>query len=110
MTTKPNKVATKKRIPEFATIQEEAEFWDTHDTGDFEDEFRPVKVRFAKNLSSAVSIRLDATTLGELRKQAAKKGIGPTTLARMWILEHLEETRSASRPRARARARARKAS
>lgn len=103
MTTKPKKATAKKRIPTFATIQEEAEFWDTHDTGDYEDEFRPVRVRFAKNLSSAVSIRLDANTLDELRKQAAKKGIGPTTLARMWILEHLEESRSAARPKARAR-------
>lgn len=101
MTTKPKNAATKRRIPTFATIQEEAAFWDTHDTGDYEDEFRPVRVKFAKNLSSAVSIRLDANTLDELRKQAAKKGIGPTTLARMWILEHLE----AARPKARARAR-----
>ena len=103
MTTKAKKAATKERIPKFATIQEEAEFWDKHDTGDFEDEFRPVRVKFAKNLSSAVSIRLDTATLAELRKQAAKKGIGPTTLARMWILEHLEETRSAARPKTRAR-------
>ena len=36
----------KSRIPEFKTIEEEAEFWDTHDTTDYEDEFKPVKVRF----------------------------------------------------------------
>lgn len=87
-------IKSASRIPKFKSIQEEAEFWDTHDTGDFEGEFRPVKIRFAKNLSHALSIRLDAKTLDDLRKQAAKKGIGPTTLARMWILEHLESTRT----------------
>lgn len=30
------------RIPLFETLQEEAEFWDSHDTSDFEDEFDAV--------------------------------------------------------------------
>ena len=87
-------------IPEFGSIEEEAEFWDTHDTTDFEDEFKPVKVRFAKNLSEGITVRLDAETLAELRSQAHEKGIGPTTLARMWILEHLrtKEGRPAPSP------------
>ncbi len=55
------------------------------------DEFKPVKVRFAKNLSQPISIRLDPETLTELRSRAQERGIGPTTLARMWILEHLQE-------------------
>lgn len=29
----------KSRIPHFKTIEEEAEFWDTHDLTEFEDEF-----------------------------------------------------------------------
>jgi len=81
----------KSRIPEFASIEEEAAFWDTHDTTDFEDEFKPVKVHFAKNLSEGISIRLDPETLEQLRTEAHEKGIGPTTLARMWILEHLRQ-------------------
>ncbi|MBI5287352.1 MAG: hypothetical protein HY873_00060 [Chloroflexi bacterium] len=97
----PETNKSSRRIPKFKSIQDEAEFWDTHDTGDFADEFRPVKVKFAKNLSEALSIRLDTKTLNDLRKQAAKKGIGPTTLARMWILEHLESAR-AQQPRPKA--------
>jgi hypothetical protein len=49
----------KRRLPEFKSIEEEAEFWDTHDTTDFEEEFKPAKVRFAKNLSEGLTIRLD---------------------------------------------------
>jgi hypothetical protein len=79
-------------IPVFNTLEEEAEFWDNHDTTDFEDEFKPVEVRFARNLSEGLTVRFDTETLGKLREQARQKGIGPTTLARMWILERLQQS------------------
>ena len=41
-----------------------------------------------------VAIRLDEETLEQLRTLARDKGIGPTTLARMWILEHLHREHS----------------
>jgi predicted DNA binding CopG/RHH family protein len=84
------------RIPKFNNYAEEAEFWDTHDFTEFNDEFKPVKVRFAKNLSGSLNIRLDPESLEEIRKQAHEKGIGPTTLVRMWVLEHLKDNRPAS--------------
>jgi len=82
---------TKKRIPDFASREEMAEWFDTHDMADYWDEFKTVKVRFAKNLSEGLTLRLDSQTLARLRALAHKKGIGPTTLARMWILERLQE-------------------
>lgn len=81
----------KSRIPEFASREEEAKFWDTHDITDYWDELKPVRVRFAKHLSEGITIRLDPKTLAELRFCAREKGIDPTTLARMWILERLQE-------------------
>ena len=78
------------QIPAFDSRREEAEFWDTHDTTDFEDQFEPANVRFANNLSKGITVRLTAETLDKLRAMATRKGIGPTTLARMWILERLE--------------------
>lgn len=68
------------RIPEFATRQQEAEFWDTHDIADYQDEFKTVRARFARNLSEGITIRLDPETLAELRARAHRKGLGPTTL------------------------------
>lgn len=35
----------KTRIPVFSSIAEEAAFWDSHDTAEFEDEFEPVDLR-----------------------------------------------------------------
>lgn len=79
------------RIPHFASREEEAAFWDTHDITDFEDELEPVQVRFSKHLSEGITIRLQPETLATLRKLAHEQGIGPTTLARMWLLERLRE-------------------
>jgi len=85
------KTATKKRIPEFASIEEEAAFWDTHSTADYEAEFKPVRVRFAKKLSEGLTIRLDPDTLEKVRAEAHERGIGATTLIRMWVLEHIRK-------------------
>ena len=81
----------KQRIPEFSSRAQEAKFWDSHSMAGYWDGLKPVQVRHAKNLSDGITIRIDPLTLAELRRQAAQKGIGPTTLARMWILERLAE-------------------
>jgi predicted DNA binding CopG/RHH family protein len=78
------------KIPDFKNHEEEAKFWETHSVADYLDEFKPVKAKFAKNLSEGITIRFDQSTLTKLRKLAHNKGLGPTTLARMWILEHLQ--------------------
>lgn len=78
------------RIPDFKSRQEMAEWFDTHDMGDYQDELKTIKVKFAKNLSHGITVRLDAKTIDKLREKAHKKGVGPTTLARMWIIEHLQ--------------------
>ena len=82
------------RIPDFKNRQEMAEWFDTHDLAEYQDEFKTVKVRFAKHLSAGLHIRLDPETLNQLREEAHQKGVGPTTLARMWIREHLQGVRT----------------
>ena len=97
-TRQPERPATESRIPDFKSREEEAEFWDTHDITDFLDELRPVKVRFAKNLSEGMTIRFEPEMVVELRQRAKQKGIGPTTLVRMWVLERLEAEKKAASP------------
>jgi hypothetical protein len=72
-----------------ASREEVADFWDTHSIADYLDVLKPVRVRVAKNLSQGITIRFNDKTLSKLRVRAQKKGIGPTTLARMWILDRL---------------------
>jgi predicted DNA binding CopG/RHH family protein len=83
---KPNKSIFKDR-------EKEAEFWeknykDTWKTG------KPIKVKFAKNLSESINIRLDSQTLNVVRDEAKEKGLGPTQLIRMWIMERIAKNSS----------------
>lgn len=50
-----------------------------------------VQVELKKPLDKVIPIRLSAEKWEDLRKEARKLGIGPTTLARMWILERLRQ-------------------
>ena len=78
------------KIPAFHSVEEEAEFWDTHDTEDFREEFEPVEVTINPELVERLTIRLDRSDREALERLARRKGIGPSTLARMWIREHID--------------------
>ncbi len=85
----------RSRIPRFKSLEEEAQFWDTHSTTEFEDEFTEVKMEVAHPLIHTLAVRMDARTIDRLATAGRKKGIGPSTLARMWLLERLDqETKS----------------
>lgn len=48
-----------------------------------------VQVEAKKPLDKVIPIRLPAAEWEKLRKEARELGVGPTTLARMWILERM---------------------
>ena len=78
------------RISLFTRYQAEADFWDTHNFTEFADETKLVKVEPSSKLASIYSIRVDEETSQKLDTVAKKKGIGPTTLGRMLIMEGLD--------------------
>lgn len=47
--------------------------------------------RQTTNKSINLTIRFDEQTLEELRYLASKKGMGVTTLVRMWVLERFDK-------------------
>ena len=62
---------------------EQGEAWDETD--------EVVKVEVKKPLDRVIPIRLSSDKWEELRTEARGLGVGPTTLARMWILERLRD-------------------
>jgi hypothetical protein len=60
---------------------EQGDAWDESD--------EVVKVDVKKPLDKVIPVRLSSDKWEALRKEARELGIGPTTLARMWILERL---------------------
>ncbi len=88
---KKTQTERRSRIPRFKSLEEEANFWETHDTTEFEDEFEEVEIKVARPLQHILAVRLDAKTIDRLAVTGRRKGIGPSTLARMWLLERLEQ-------------------
>lgn len=81
------------KLPTFASEQEEAEFWDTHDSTEFLAETEPVEMRFVdrRPVKQQISIRLEPAAIVEIKKVANGKGIGYQTLIRMWVMEQLQK-------------------
>jgi len=83
------------KLPEFRSDQDEAEFWDTHDSTEFLRDTQPVDVTFvdARPAKKQISLRLDPEAIDKLKAIAQRKGIGYQTLIRMWVMERLAQER-----------------
>ncbi len=86
---------TKGRIPTFETIEDEAAFWDSHDSTEFEDEFERVELAVARPLMHGLSIEFEGEAFHRLVAAAKRRGIGPVKLSQMWVLDALERDEAA---------------
>lgn len=62
---------------------EEGDAWDETD--------EVVHVEVRKPMDKVIPVRLPSDKWEQIRAEARELGIGPTTLARMWILERLRQ-------------------
>jgi hypothetical protein len=77
------------KIPSFRSIEEEAVFWDTHELTDYMDDADRVAITVGGELGERVTVRLDRADRVTLARYARQKGVGPSTLVRMWLKERL---------------------
>ncbi len=73
-------------IPQTDSIQELADFWDTHDLTDFEDELEEVSESVFENL---VAVCLEPEEFEIIETLAKSRGISPENLIREWIVERI---------------------
>ena len=88
---------TTSRGSRFASPNEEAQYWDTHDFSEVWHTAQPTIIHREKVLTRSITIRFDESTLTYLRQKAQTMGIGPTTLVRMWIKDRMESDDTARR-------------
>lgn len=85
----------KPTLPKTDSVQKLAEFWDSHDLTDFEDELeditKPVFVR-----KNAIKVPLATGEVRAVEKLAKSKGVSREELIHTWVLEKLSR-RSNSR-------------
>jgi hypothetical protein len=85
------------RVPKFANEQDAAAFWDTHSPLDFPGDFEEVEIRREQSVRQrGLTIKLDQAMIDKLTDIAREQGLDPSTLARMWILEHLRSRPAAT--------------
>ena len=86
------------RFPAFQSIEEEAEFWYTHDFTDFLDEFDPVEFLKSPDFRSSFNFifRLDFDDWEEITAIAAERAIDYHALMLERIKERLNQERKAS--------------
>lgn len=83
---KPPKV----KIPQTDSIEELAEFWDTHDLTDFEDELEEVtEPVFVREQGATIQISLPTKELDAIVRIANEQHKSYESLLREWILEKL---------------------
>lgn len=84
------KKGTIKPIKSFKSLEEEANFWNSHDA--VEVFGKDIKVGFHRVAKTdTLTIRFEPDDIKKLGEKANRLGIGPTTLARMWIREKLNK-------------------
>ncbi|MEA2530146.1 MAG: CopG antitoxin of type toxin-antitoxin system [Thermomicrobiales bacterium] len=89
--------STRSRIPHFSSIEEEAEFWDTHDSTEFEAEFEPVELDVANPLLHGFSVAFEGPVFDRILAAAKRRGVSFVQLAEQWIVEGVERDEAASR-------------
>ena len=77
------------KIPQMDSIQEMAQFWDTHGVVDFEDELQEVTEPVFER-DTVVRVRLSSEEAETVDKMAKSQGIDAAHLIRQWVLQRVK--------------------
>ena len=85
-----------KPIPQFKNEAEEREFWMIHDTTEYFDITKPVRLTFPnlKPSTETISLRLPQFMLDQLKKIANKKDVPYQSLIKVFLGEKIKEESS----------------
>ena len=81
---------TSKRTPKTDSIQELAEFWDSHDLTDLQDELEEVTQPLFKRVGTSIQVSLTSAESTAVRRLAKSAGVSQAVLIRKWVRQHLK--------------------
>jgi predicted DNA binding CopG/RHH family protein len=77
-----------REIPAFASLEEEFEFWESHEPEEFEDGVADdIVLAIKPRRKVAITLRLDESLLAEIRKIAQEEDMPYQTLTRALIIQ-----------------------
>jgi len=77
------------KIPQTDSVQELAQFWDTHDLTDFEEQLEEVTEQVFDR-EKIVQVHLPTKEAETVESMARSQGINPSDLIRAWIMEKVQ--------------------
>jgi CopG antitoxin of type II toxin-antitoxin system len=81
----------RQRIPQTDSIRKLAQFWDTHDVTDFDEELEEVtEPVFRSRGKAAVTVHLGPSEVAALRRLAKSRGVGAAALIEEWVRQKVQ--------------------
>ncbi len=76
------------KIPQFETLEEASEFWDTHDFEDYVDDTEPVTIAVKiPRRKRMLTVPLDLKVYEQIEALAAKQGMRIEKMVSSWLKE-----------------------
>jgi predicted DNA binding CopG/RHH family protein len=81
-----------KQIPDFKNEQEEAEFWNTHDSAEYVDWSKAKKTVFPnlKSSTESISLRLPSSLLARIKELANEKDVPYQSLMKVYLSDQVK--------------------
>ena len=84
-------------ISQSRSVEEMAEFWDTHSLADYEDQTYEVEMTFDPAARRSL-IGIEPELMNELRRIALQRQVGTQTLVNVWLQQRVDQVSSGALP------------
>jgi len=81
-----------KKIPNFKSLEEEAKFWDEHDSADYVDWSEAKETVFPnlKSSTESISLRLPSALLARIKELANEKDVPYQSLMKVYLSDQVK--------------------
>jgi hypothetical protein len=80
-----------KKIPEMASYEEMAEFWDAHSLADYWDQTEPAEFEISPDARRRYLVAVDPDLLRRVQRMAHTRGLSTESLVNLFIEQRLHE-------------------
>jgi hypothetical protein len=80
-------------ISKARTLEEMAEFWDTHSLADFDDQTHEVEMTFDPSARRSV-VGIETELMAEIRRIAKERQVSTQTLVNVWLRQRVDQMTS----------------
>jgi len=80
-------------ISQARTLEEMADFWDTHSLADFDDQTHEVEMTFDPSARRSV-VGIETELMAEIRRIAKERQVSTQTLVNVWLRQRVDQMTS----------------